>query len=233
MLPESHNSPDPLTEILTSAPPEAWVTAVNTASDIVRDVLAPLTSTTAGLGRLIQAKFDGLIEVERVLAADTLRRTNEKILATQATMKPDFNPAVVLPSMEESAWQMEEEMRDLWANLLARELTVGGIHPELPRVLGRLTPEDAMELVEIAQGARSFRFLSRARSKPRGRPWLIRKREPSLSHEILRAAGLVERDDTGTKVTVLGRALLAAVAPYNGKSNDTEENADEDEASDD
>jgi hypothetical protein len=202
----------------------------------VRDVLAPLTSTTAGLGRLIQAKFDGLIEVERVLAADTLRRTNEKILAAKAAMKPDFNPAVVLPSMEESARQMEEEMRDLWANPLARELTVGGIHPELPRVLGRLTSEDAMVLVKISKypprstiGSSSA---GAAASVLRVFP-LSRRLAPSINEEILRAAGLIDRDERGSRVTVLGAALLAAVAPYDGKSNDVAEDANQDEPSDD
>ncbi len=200
--------------MLSSAPPEAWVAAVTTAGGIVKDILAPLTSTTAGLGRLIQTKFDGFIEVQRVLAADTLRRTNEKILAAGTTMKEGFNPAVVIPCLDESSKQVEQEMRDLWANLLARELTGGGIHPEFPRVLARLTSDDANELVKISKSSRRWFLKSITRNRGKPAPRLFRRADPSLSEEVLRAAGLVERDEAGTKLTGLGRAFLNAVAPF-------------------
>lgn len=208
---------DPLAQILASAPPEAWRIAVKTASDIVRDVLAPLTSTTAGLGRLIQGKFDSFIELQRVLAADTLRRTNEKIQAGGSAMKPEFNPSVVITCMEESSKQTEPEIRDLWANLLARELTAGGIHPELPRILGRMTAADAKELIKISNSPpimRGFREPTR-RSYLSAQIALHTRGNHSFNTEILRTLGLVERDEGDFEISGLGRALLEAVAPFN------------------
>lgn len=222
---------DPFAELLGAAPKEAWIVAIKTASDIVRDVLAPLTSTTSGLGRLIQSKFDGFVDLQRVLSADTLKRTHEKILARNAEMKKDFNPSVVITCMEESSKQIEHEIRDLWANLLARELTAGGIHPELPRILARLTSEEANELLKLSK--RSPRLLIRGRLGANSSPTSIRvahfltRSSPSLSQEILRSVGLIEKvDDGGFSVTGLGRALLKAVAPVEANEEKAEEEAD-------
>ena len=213
---------DPLAQILASAPPEAWEIAVKTASDIVRDVLAPLTSTTAGLGRLIQGKFDSFIELQRVLAADTLRRTNEKIQAGGSAMKPEFNPSAVITCMEESSKQTEQEIRDLWANLLARELTAGGIHPELPRILGRMTAADAKELIRISKRmpiVRSNRGRSSRSDAVSIRFASLLRQHQSLNVEILRSLGLVERDEHEYSISGLGRALLKAVEPFNEEAS--------------
>lgn len=218
MSPVSPLPEDPLAEILSSAPTEAWVIAVKSATDIVRDVVAPLTSTTSGLGRLIQSKFDGFIELQRVLSADTLRRAHEKILSENAEMKNVFNPSVVITCMEESSKQIEHEIRDLWANLLARELTDGGIHPEMPRILARLTRAEADELLAIA--SRGPRIYVRGRLSTAAKSIRITfpRSSPTLSQEILRGLGVIDKaEGGGFSLTAVGYALLAAVAPYGSK----------------
>jgi hypothetical protein len=46
-------------------PAKAWTTVVETACEIFKQLLAPITGTTTGLGRLIEAKFDRLVDAER------------------------------------------------------------------------------------------------------------------------------------------------------------------------
>ena len=130
-------------------------------------------------------------------------------------------------SIRISGYENDKEMRDLWATLLARELTGGGIHPEFPRALARLTPEDAKELVKISEYSRRGRLLGITRGIAMPVHYMFPRRAPALSQEILRAAGLIERDDVGTKLTGLGRALLAAVAPYKKENGGSPSSKDE------
>ena len=209
--------------ILGNPPKEAWIIAVKNATEVVREVLAPLTSTTIGLGRLIQAKFDGMVEVQKVLAADVLRRTQSKI--ADKPVRPTFNPAVVIAALEESSKQAEEEIREMWASLLAEELIEGGVHPELVRALSRMTSKDAEKLRTIAKNRRFRSFVSRTPKDPK--PWVLRHfvRSPRdvFTYDVLIAIGLVRRDqDQNHALTSVGQELLRIVGPGPEKQREEE-----------
>lgn len=77
-------------KLAKSIPASPWNKVVKTACDTFVQIIAPITSTTEGLGRLIEAKFDGMIDVQKVLVADTTRRAKEKIEKSsyEITIKP-------------------------------------------------------------------------------------------------------------------------------------------------
>jgi hypothetical protein len=57
-------------KLAKAIPPSSWNKIVKTACDTFTSIIAPITATTTGLGRLIQAKFDGMVDAQKVLAAD-------------------------------------------------------------------------------------------------------------------------------------------------------------------
>ncbi|WP_265594234.1 hypothetical protein [Haloferula sp. BvORR071] len=203
---------------MTDIPKEAWITLAQNASDIVKDFLAPLTSTTSGLGRVISEKFTSKVELEKVLCADTLRRTQERLLASGKALQGSFDPSVVIPALDECGRQRDEEIREMWAAILAEELTEGGIHPELVRALSRLTKFEVEKLREISTAEYLMTMVLRRGENHDSAPaqfnFLLGDRNPngSLRNHILVVTGLASQDKWGwMELTILGRRLLEIV----------------------
>ncbi len=47
--------------------------------------------------------------------------------------------------------QANANLRDLWSNLLARELTSGSVHPEVADILAQLTVENVTRIFNLAK----------------------------------------------------------------------------------
>ncbi len=67
-----------LGKLANAVPPQAWSQIVDSACTTFRQILAPITATTSGVGRLIDAKFDHLVDAQKVLAANTLDSAHKK-----------------------------------------------------------------------------------------------------------------------------------------------------------
>ena len=122
-------------KIAKAIPAKAWSRLVETACTTFEQCLAPITSTNSGIGRLIQAKFDRLADVEKVLAADVLLRATQR--ATSAAKHPSssMKSSIVVAVLEHAGSETDVNLRELWANLLAQEITSGDVHPEVVRIL--------------------------------------------------------------------------------------------------
>ena len=144
-------------KIAKAIPPGAWQEAVDTACSTFSDLVAPITKTTEGLGRLIEAKFGRLADVEKVFAADAVQRARAKVEASARKPSGRQKARVLLATLEGSANESDEPMREIWANLVANELLDGQVHPEFPRILERLSSHDALALAEIAESHRARR----------------------------------------------------------------------------
>lgn len=142
-------------KLAKAIPATSWNKLVTTACKSFTDFIAPVTATTVGIGRYIEAKFDGLIEAQKVLAAETIRRAQEKVNKSERSPGRRAKPQVVVHVITGSSTQTEQTMHELWSNLLAREILDGDIHPEIPRLLEHLAPEDAHTLHKIASGSDS------------------------------------------------------------------------------
>lgn len=135
-------------------PAKAWNELISTACSTFKQCIAPITSTTGGIGRLIEAKFDKMLEPEKLLCSMCLLEATQKIEEYDKAISGKSKSKVVLAALEESATQTEEAIHHLWSNLLANELIGGDVHPEIPRILARLCTEDAVLLAAIADADR-------------------------------------------------------------------------------
>lgn len=140
-----------LGRIAEAIPKEGWKKAIDTACDTFTDLIAPITKTTAGLGGLIQAKFDAMIDVQKVFAADTVYRARKKTehIATKPNVRPSAK--VLVSAIEQASTESDDSLRDIWANLIANEMVSGNVHPEFPATLARISANDAAVLSKVAE----------------------------------------------------------------------------------
>ncbi len=136
-------------KLAKAIPKKVWKKLVDTACQTFTQLLSPITATTGGLGRLIQAKFDSLVDAQKVLAVGVVYRATEKV---KHRSKKGVIPKapILLTVLEASSIETDETLRELWANLLAQEIASGSVHPEFTRTLSRLSSTDAQVLANIA-----------------------------------------------------------------------------------
>jgi hypothetical protein len=201
-------------KLAKAIPGEAWDKLVKTACDTFQQLVAPITSLTGGAGRLIQAKFDRLVDAEKIIVASNLAKAHEKAekAPKRRRRKSPPSPSFITRLISESSAETDKTLRELWTNLLANEIARGDVHPEFIRILSRLSARDAHRLAEIAereqQGSRFSRFIKALGSKP----------EPIEFTEVhLELVGLIVWVEppglSGLwKLSVIGEAFINAVS---------------------
>jgi hypothetical protein len=206
-------------KVAKAIPPKAWVQIVDTACVSFRELMAPLTATTSGIGRLIESKFDRLIDAERVLAAETVQKALDKVSRKKSTGMPTIKSArVVIAVLEKSSIETDPVLRELWANLLATEFSSGEVHPEFPVVLGKLSSQDAQVLAQVAQSSMArntqlFRVVNDLLSAFKLMGVQLRFREErTYIHEHLENLKLIDVDRSTFALTLFGQEFLKAVA---------------------
>jgi len=144
-----------LGKVAKAIPASSWNKIVKTACETFSQILAPLTSTMAGTGRLIQAKFDGMVDVQQVYAADALKRAKEKVEKSGREPKQKPKSSVLINSITKASVESDDNLRSIWANLIANELLDNRVHPDFPNILERLTSVDAVTLAQIGESSKS------------------------------------------------------------------------------
>jgi hypothetical protein len=213
-------------KIAEAIPDTAWVQFVDTACTTFKDVLAPLTSLTSGVGRLIESKFDRLVDAEKVLAAEMMSSADKKAKRRKKTnqSRRPLNASLMIDAIEQSATETDPIIRELWSNLLAEELSEGNAHPEFGRILGRLSGLDAQILADIAEqeADRSVAFKKAANSFMASISVLgislELKQDGSFNHEHLRSLGLIQRKSGAWELTLTGKAFIHAASDTNEDS---------------
>lgn len=143
-----------LGKVAKAIPNKAWVQLVDTACKTFRECISPLTASTSGVGRLIEAKFDRFVEAEKLLAADTMTRATEKAAKSKKAADGTVRPNIVISILEASAAETDPLLRDLWSSLLAQEIVDQSVHPDFATILARLSPREAYFLAKVAEGHR-------------------------------------------------------------------------------
>ena len=229
-------------KLAKAIPATSWNNAVKTACDTFVQIIAPITATTQGLGRLIEAKFDGMIDVQKVLVADTMRRAKEKIEKSNHEASGRPKASILVRAIETVSNETDENVRDLWANLIANEIQRGSVHPEFPRILERLSPEDALTLVEIAKPTEAQALTSNLTNALRAIIYGMSIKTPVVSFssaDMIDAAevgegadfhkthlsnlNLVFYDSGRWRLTAVGKAFLHAVADPSYDSSNAEQ----------
>lgn len=202
-------------------PEKVWVQMVDTACKTFREVIAPLTAVTSGTGRLIEAKFDRLVDAEKVLAADAIAKAQEKISQSKKKPSGKAKASVVIAAIEATATETDVVARELWTNLLAQEIITGEVHPEFPRILGRLSAGDARLLAQIAEREQDKsvrlkiairRFAANISVFDISLDLLQPDEESSFTHEHLASLNLVRRKDGFWSLTLTGKAFIQSVS---------------------
>ena len=222
---------------LEAIPEPVWMEVVSTATNTFKDLVRPITAITAGVGRWMEQKFTNMVEVEKVLLADAVDRAQKKMRASEREVAPTQNLATLAAIVDGVSTSTDELLREMWVNLLARDLSSDAVHPEFIAILGRLSPSDAQLLADIAeksedakQRASMKRMMDRvlSRSRSAASPLtldIIRKlnqRPFDLGETMLLRFGLIEVDAGFRYLTTLGAKFLAAVNEPEPKSPPTE-----------
>ncbi|TVP59350.1 MAG: DUF4393 domain-containing protein [Nodularia sp. (in: Bacteria)] len=131
---------------------QAWSQLVETACNSFKELIAPITFNTSGdIARLIGAKFDRLVDAEKVIAAQMMSLASEKASGSHHQRNKFPKSSVILKIIESSSSETDTILQELWTNLMANELVYGSIHPEFIRILTQLTSSDVYRLIEVAQ----------------------------------------------------------------------------------
>lgn len=209
-------------KLAKAIPQKAWVQLVDTACRTFREVVAPITSLTGGVGRLIEAKFDRLVDAEKVLAAETVSRAREKVASSGKKPAGRTKPTVFISAFEAAAKEADPVLHELWANLIAQELLNGSVHPEFTKILASLSAEDAHLLAHIAeeQKKKSVSLLNALRSLSASISVLgialklgdLKVSDATYIHEHLQRLGLVKETPEAWRLTLTGEAFIKSVS---------------------
>lgn len=197
-----------------------------------QEVMAPLTETTAGLGRYIRQKFDHMVETERAVAAYTVEEAIGRARASAQRKGLEFSAPkhvkMFVRTLEEASKEIDPLIHEMWTNLLASQLTSEACHPHFVELLSHFSPAEAkllMYLLPREQLADHGGYISF--SVERMRYWARSEDEPlhpwSLSCTLLYGWGfadvvtfnktLSDPRDTILCRTESGGMFLAVVAP--------------------
>lgn len=199
-------------------PPLSWNRLVKAACDTFTMLLAPITATTEGLGRLIKAKFDTMVDAQKVLAADTVRRAKEKVEKAGRQPKKHPKAIVLVKAIENASNESDDNVREIWANLIANEILDNQVHPEFPRILERMSSNDAVTLAEIAESNKKDSVKKATRALVFGMKIMgvsfssLVEEATDFSREHLRNLNLISKRSGQWRLTLTGEGFLKAVA---------------------
>jgi len=208
-------------KLAEAVPDQVWTSLVDTACITFKQLILPITAITSGTGRLIEAKFDRLVDAEKVIASQTISRATEKASLSSRKRKNEPKPSIILKVIEDSSAEVDKTLRELWTNLVANEFVDGSVHPEFVRILSRLSAVDAQRLIEIAQKSElkmpkiALEILNLI-----VRQIGLSQDEPTTFIDVhLSTLNLIEKSDGIWKLTITGRAFLESVSDPSIESN--------------
>lgn len=200
-------------KLAESIPDQAWTSVVDTACSTFKQIIAPLTAITSGTGRLIDAKFDRLVDAEKVISSQTMSRAVEKASRSHRKRQNKPKPSIILKVVENSSDEVDATLQELWANLVANEFIDGSVHPEFIRILARLSAIDAQKLIEIAQESEPYTVVKLSLEILKALSKVSMKSEPTTFVEAhLSNLNLIKSSDSGWKLTIIGKSFLEAVS---------------------
>lgn len=205
---------------------------MKTATDTFREAIHPITAVTSGIGRWLDQKFDNKVEVEKMLLADGLRRAVEKIEGDSRRIAASQNLATLSELVDGVSTVTEELVREMWVNLLSRELIAESVHPEFIAILKRLSRADANLLIKIAeQSDKVKRWISTSRilklktaknyasAAVYGQFIGFMGTAPDLNEIVLENLNLIEIEEGHKYLTRFGEKFLEAVRDFPTKES--------------
>lgn len=202
-------------DITKALPKEAWNKLAATACESFEKLIYPLTATTEGIGRLIEQRFTRLADEQKIIAAKCLAEVSEKVASSRKQTSADVvvKPAVVYEALDNTDNQTDQTIRTLWANLLANEFLEGDVHPEIARLLSRITAKDALLLSKIAEEERSTLLGVKVLKALASKTTLgVFDEKKTFNHVHLEKLGLITRVENVWISTAAGEELMRCVS---------------------
>ena len=137
---------------------------------------------------------------------------------SQRPLSERAKSTVLISSVESASIETDNDLRDVWSSLIANELVAGSVHPEMPKILSRLSSVDAHTLAEIASrsDAKFMQLLgvALAESLPILGSVLMSfmdKDPVEFSHHHLENLGLIKMESNLWEITWLGAEFIRSV----------------------
>ena len=205
-------------KLAKAIPEKSWNRLVKTTCNTFSQLISPITATTAGLGKLIEAKFDRMADIQKVFAADAVRRAKEKIEKVGRSPERPPKAVVLIRAIENASNETDDNLREVWSNLIANEILDGQVHPEFPQILVRMSSNDAVTLAEIAESSSKDSVKRATRAAVFGLTIMglsfsaLVEEDTDFSREHLRDLHLIRQSSGQWRLTLTGEELLKAVA---------------------
>lgn len=205
-------------KLANAIPDPAWQKLVDTACDTFSSIVFPLTATTEGLGRLIKARFDRLTDVEKVLAADAVQKAQKKVANSSNKVQGKVKSTVMISAIERASVETDKNIRDIWANLIANELLGKDVHPEFPLILERLSSNEALVLVEIAESSQKDKMKQIVKAVALNLNVMglsfasLVQEETDFYREHLKNLALIRSSEGTWRLTLIGEKFLESVS---------------------
>lgn len=153
--------------IAEAIPDEVYVQTAEVVTGTFQKLVAPLTETTAGLGRYLKQKFDSMVDVERALTAFAIEkavaRARERAKVQGVGVHGPGHAKTFVNAIENASRETDSELHEMWVNLIAGDLSDRPAHPHFVQLLSELNSDEARLLrylrSRIDAGDTSDRFI--------------------------------------------------------------------------
>jgi hypothetical protein len=138
-----------LGKLAKAIPPKVYERTAATLLQTFQQVTAPITATTEGLGRYLRQKFDNMVDAEKAIAVYTLEQAVDRVRARGAAFRPPGHPKTFVRTIEEASKETDPLLHEMWANLLASQISTDASHPHFVQALSHLSATDARLLISL------------------------------------------------------------------------------------
>lgn len=140
-------------KIAKAIPPKVYERSATTLLTTFQHLTAPFTETTSGLGRYLKQKFDNMVEAEKAIATYTVEkaisRAKDKAQLSGRDLQPPANSKTFVKAIEEASKETDPLLHEMWANLIASQLTDETCHPHFVEILPHFSPAEARLLISL------------------------------------------------------------------------------------
>ncbi|MEK8050899.1 Abi-alpha family protein [Ideonella sp. DXS22W] len=209
-------------KIAKAIPPKVYERTADALVQAFTQLTAPITATTAGLGKYLAQKFDNMVEAEKAIATFTVEKAvNRAMVRLHREGRQLLPPPATKPlvrSIEEASRETDPLLHEMWANLIASQLTSEDAHPHFVELLSHFSSSEARILLDVHPledvGENNGGYISMGdfdfeawvpKSGAEPRPWTI---SCALLYDLRLVAGLVPSGSEEARTTILYRTRL-------------------------
>jgi hypothetical protein len=140
-------------KIAKAIPKKVYERSTEVLLTTFQQLTAPITATTSGLGRYLDQKFETMVEVEKAIATYTIEkaisRAQARVSHAGKQLCTPSHPKTFIKTIEEASRETDPLLHEMWANLLASQLTDSNCHPHFVEILSHFGPDEAKLLLSL------------------------------------------------------------------------------------